>query len=115
MSARKLLLVILGIIFLVVIGLIYTNCGLRLSGSAVNGGPEDPAIRDVEQVGGVCRRVSDLKGECAPDYLSVVHGDPVVSVDLFNGTVVTIGALISTASRDSILLPEAATMSRMRP
>ena len=34
--------------------------------SAANGGPEDPAIRSVEGVGGVCRRVSDLKGEGAP-------------------------------------------------
>ncbi len=51
--------------------------------SSVNGGPEDPAVRDVERVGGVCLRASHVRrGEPVPDYAREVEGDPVVEVKL---------------------------------
>jgi hypothetical protein len=84
MTARKMLLLAIPITVLsVIIGLACT--GWR-PGSAVNGGREDPAIRDVERVGGVCRRVSDVRrGEPVPGYAKEVKGDPVVEVDLCRG------------------------------
>src|SRR6266540_729734 len=86
--ARKLLtFVVPGLVFLAGISLACSGCQ---PGSAVNGGPEDPAIRAVEELGGKCSRVSDMQGECAPDYLQEVEGNPVVEVNLSGGGIVVI-------------------------
>lgn len=84
--ARKLLtFVVPGFVFLAVLGLACSGCR---PGSAANGGPEDQAIRAVEELGGKCSRVSDLQGEFAPDYLEEVEGNPVVEVKLGGDVVV---------------------------
>ena len=54
------------------------------SSSAVNGGPEDAAIRVVEKLGGQCRRSPDFADTFRPAWLQEVVGDPVVEVDLQN-------------------------------
>ena len=51
------------------------------SRSALNGGPEDPAIRLVEGLGGECRRPAYYEDGYKPDWLEAVEGAPVVAVD----------------------------------
>ena len=58
-----------------------SGCG---SSSAVNGGPEDPAIRVVEKLGGQCRRAVYFADTIHRAWLQEVVGDPVVYVDLQN-------------------------------
>jgi hypothetical protein len=81
MTARKVLLFTVPVLaFVILLDVAYPGC-LR-PGSAVNWGPEDPAIRDVEAVGGVCYRYSRWR-----EYYGDVKGDPIVEVELGCGGV----------------------------
>src|SRR5262249_33496685 len=88
MIARKLLLLAIpGLVFLVVIALF---CLGRSPVSAVSGGPEDAAIRMVEEIGGVRRRAAHVEGGRERDLLTQVQGNPVVEIDFSPGEVVVI-------------------------
>src|SRR4051812_41035756 len=54
----------------------------RIRESMADGGPEDPAILAIEQIGGSCFRANEYRGRSDALWFHEVEGNPVVCVCL---------------------------------